>query len=814
MDWVVDWVVERGGGFMMAGGYTTFDAGHYDQTVWEHITPVDMLAFGDGFNEQRFRVEIPKSVRKHPTWRISPDPAANEAILDTHPDFTGMNRVRRAKPGALVLMTRPELNNEPVIAVQQYGRGRSMAYLGDPNGGWARYLVGWGPPGGPAQGPHTELGHGAAFHVNVAATHAASGPPPPHPSPYYAQYFVNVVNWLGENSVRWRRDKLAGRVTTAQAQPGRDLPVAAEVLSVTKLDDVLALDVGARLDAPGSRRVRLEFNRDRREFVGQLPIPADWGGGELSVLFDTLAAGESLTDSARVGVLHANPEFAESAPDRAFLAELAKIGGGRVIESVSDAVAVCRDSAGARAQEEHRSWRQPIWTRWPWWTAFALALCFEWALRRRAATNAAMAAALVLLIASASDVARAQETTPPAPPPSTPALSATEINALVDQLGAPRVRLRDEAESKLEAIPEAFEFVKTAAKDSSNTELRLRARNVLQVLRRNLWQEENAVTKHSKESYAQKLIASADGQTLYSRGEDAVIAWNPATLESKLSLGPKSTLWRDWQRDGPAGTLALSPDGQRLVCTDAMGTILVYKTADGSELARFTNQDPEDTRFAAINFRAVWGAGFLPDGKLLATVDRVGYLRFWDSENGKLILSATSLPGNVCRAMAVSPDGKLIAVSTDLGGQPDRLWIYDVEHQKWTHMEETLHRSFSLQFSHDGRLLLAGNHGGLAILYKVSPEGVLSDERRIGPVGNGVWCSAFSSDEKSIFSATEDTEGQLSEWGIDSNEELWRSPVLEKALTSVVVLGPDRVATIGRDQAVRIWQRRVLPKPK
>jgi hypothetical protein len=60
MQWVVDWVTERGGGFLMGGGYTTFDVGHYDQTPWERIIPVDMLAFGDGFNEQRFAIEIPK----------------------------------------------------------------------------------------------------------------------------------------------------------------------------------------------------------------------------------------------------------------------------------------------------------------------------------------------------------------------------------------------------------------------------------------------------------------------------------------------------------------------------------------------------------------------------------------------------------------------------------------------------------------------------------------------------------------------------------------------------------------------------------
>ncbi len=392
LDWVVDWVVERGGGFVMGGGLSTFDAGHYEETVWEHITPVDIFGYGDGYKGGQFSIEIPKAARNHPTWRISPDPIKNDEILDSHPDFVGMNRVRRAKPGALVLMTRPDLE-EPVIAVQQYGRGRSMAYLSDPNGGSAEFTCSWGPPGSPPVGPETELGHGRNFHFNEAAAHGGSGPPPPHPAAYYGQYWVNVVNWLGENSIRWRRDKLSGRVTTAQAQPGRELPVAAEVLAVTKLDELLALNVGARLDAPGSPRVRLEFDRDRREFLGRVPVPADWSGSELNVLFDTIAADNPFTDSVRVGVLHANPEFAEFAPDRPFLAELARIGGGRVIGNVADAVAACRDSAKAREREERRTWLQPRWARWPWWAVFAAALCCEWALRRRAATRATLAVA-------------------------------------------------------------------------------------------------------------------------------------------------------------------------------------------------------------------------------------------------------------------------------------------------------------------------------------------------------------------------------------------------------------------------------------
>lgn len=796
MQWVVDWVTERGGGFLMGGGYTTFDVGHYDQTPWERITPVDMLGFGDGFNEQRFKVQIPKSARKHPTWRISPDLELNEQILDSHPDFTGMNRVRRAKPGAMVLMTRPSFNGEPVIAAQQYGRGRSIAYLGDPNGGWAKFLVGWGPPGGPAQGGHTELGHGDRFKVNTTATKAATGAQPPHPSPYYAQYWTNVVKWLGENSIRWRRDKLAGRVTATQAQPGSLLPVAAEVLAVTNRDALLALNVGARLDRPGSPRVRLEYDRDRREFTGQLPIPADFAGGEAAIVFDTVAAGDSLTDAARVGVRHTNPEWAETAPDREFLAELAKVSGGRVIENVADAVAVCREAAAARARDAQRRWSQPSWTRWPWWTALAGLLCGEFALRRRAATNAALIASIFLVLVVPT---QAQEATP----------SPSEIQALLEQLGAPRVRLRDEAEDKLKSIRSAFEAAKLAMKESPNAEIRLRARNVVQALRQNLWQQESESTGHASQpsTFVRRIAVSPDGKSFFTRGEDHVRVWEAESGLPGITFGIPATRWKDWQRGGLLQTLALSPDGTRLLSTDSLGNLVVNQVSDGKELKRWQNVDPSNPSVPPAEY-AVWNAAFFPDGRRIAITDRAGFLRIWNLETGALERSESIWRPQIGRALAISPDGNFIACSTDWAWDPDHLCVWDVAQAKWSHRQVTERKTMTLTFSRDGKQLLGASHTGFVHLWPVSPTGALGPARRIGRVGKEAWGAAFSTDEKSIFAVTNAGEGQLSQWDVETGEELWRSPQMAVGLVGVSVLGPNRVVTIGLDEKVRIWQRR------
>ncbi|WP_009965522.1 glutamine amidotransferase [Verrucomicrobium spinosum] len=382
MQWVVEWVVERGGGFLMAGGNTAFDSGNYDRTPWEKITPVDMVDYGDGNYGGTLEVAIPASVRNHPIWQLVSDPKENAAILDTHPSFSGMNRVRRAKPGATILAVVKDEPDQPVIAAQNYGRGRSIAYLPDPNGGWGAEVIRWSSDHAPTLGDRIELGQGASLTTHPSEAQAPASPRPPHPSPYYAAYWVNTMKWLAENSIRWRRDKLSGKILVAQAEPGGKLPVAVEFLAETDPEKVAVQEIGARLDLPGSPRVRLTYDRDRREFTGMLQMPRELTNQEVQVLFDTNTGREVLTDAAQCGVRVQSREYTRSAPDGELMAGLAKAGGGEVLTTVESAVAASRAASEAHAARESRAWPQPVWSRWSWWAVIMTLLALEWLLRR------------------------------------------------------------------------------------------------------------------------------------------------------------------------------------------------------------------------------------------------------------------------------------------------------------------------------------------------------------------------------------------------------------------------------------------------
>src|SRR5581483_6831127 len=62
-DWTVELVGERGGGFAMVGGHTSFGAGRWDETSWDGMIPVDMSQTPSGpsgtLNDVTLQVRVP-----------------------------------------------------------------------------------------------------------------------------------------------------------------------------------------------------------------------------------------------------------------------------------------------------------------------------------------------------------------------------------------------------------------------------------------------------------------------------------------------------------------------------------------------------------------------------------------------------------------------------------------------------------------------------------------------------------------------------------------------------------------------------------
>ena len=119
--------VESGGGFCMIGGYMTFQGmegkGKWKGSILEPVLPVDMI-FGDD------RVEVPDGV----DLRCNPgDHEILGGLPAEWPYILGYNQTI-AKPGAKVLIKAEE---DPLLAVHEYGKGRAAAYTTDCAPHWA-----------------------------------------------------------------------------------------------------------------------------------------------------------------------------------------------------------------------------------------------------------------------------------------------------------------------------------------------------------------------------------------------------------------------------------------------------------------------------------------------------------------------------------------------------------------------------------------------------------------------------------------------------------------------------------------------------
>jgi uncharacterized membrane protein len=136
---IVDFVNNRGGGFLMIGGKNSFSAGKYQNTVIADILPVELPSDNalPVLDEVMF---VPTDYGKtHNLMRLSSDPATNAKIWGQLPPLADFNRVGEAKPGGVVLArgNAEKTAGSPILlAYQRYGRGRSMVFTSGSSWYW------------------------------------------------------------------------------------------------------------------------------------------------------------------------------------------------------------------------------------------------------------------------------------------------------------------------------------------------------------------------------------------------------------------------------------------------------------------------------------------------------------------------------------------------------------------------------------------------------------------------------------------------------------------------------------------------------
>jgi WD40 repeat protein/serine/threonine protein kinase len=254
-------------------------------------------------------------------------------------------------------------------------------------------------------------------------------------------------------------------------------------------------------------------------------------------------------------------------------------------------------------------------------------------------------------------------------------------------------------------------------------------------------------------------------------------------------------------------SLALSPDGKRVVSSGWDMTIKVWDMAKGSELVTIKvgdkkaylqalyHGDLDGWRQARLNL--AWSIAFSPNGKQIASGHESGEIKIWDAATGKQ-LKTLQAHKNPIDSIAFSLDGKRMASRA----YEIKLW----DTSNWTELMSLHDRASTgmdscVTFSPDGK--------------RIASTGGEDDQIKVWDTvtGQGIW-SIWGHDYYA-YSVSFSPDGKFLASGGDNEIKIWDAPTGSNVMTlrgqdaSVcsVAFSPDGkyVASGSRDNTIRVW---------
>ncbi|HAB15509.1 MAG TPA: glutamine amidotransferase [Verrucomicrobiota bacterium] len=350
-------VEQFGGGFVMIGGNSAFGKGGYHRTVLDRIIPVAMESSDDS-EARPIRLQVPTAAWTHPLIAFSDDRAETVRIwTEKFPTLYGMNRVERAKPGAVVLAKADDGN--VLIAVQEIGKGRSMAFTSDTTRTWGRdFETIWGEASAPGR----------------RLTESNSD------SRYYRQFWVNAVRWLAAGKVSKTNSAVTLELAQGYAQPGESVKASVKVRN-PQLQEIATAEVSLQFaGAPQSNAiVRARYDSASRTYEANIPVPS---AGSHVLVASATQRGVKLGEDRQLLVGESSDREMEDLRARPeSMAAIARVSGGQAYQL--DSAPAAPGALFAQVPPgtvEYR--RRPLWDK-PWWLGTILGfLTLEWAVRR------------------------------------------------------------------------------------------------------------------------------------------------------------------------------------------------------------------------------------------------------------------------------------------------------------------------------------------------------------------------------------------------------------------------------------------------
>jgi uncharacterized membrane protein len=339
-------VSERGGGFLMLGGAESFRQGNYTGTVIASLLPVYLDRPAPARLPSKWKLNLTREGWLQPWTRLRSTEADEKDRLNSMPALDVLNTVREVKPGASVLatVTDEDNNRHPALAVQRFGLGRTAAMLIGDLWHWGmhdeasqkdlakswRQLVRWLVSDVPAR-------------VAVTAQTAADGDP--------------------------AKVRLVVKVRDEEYKPLDNASVQLTIRKVSASQGAATNDLQLAADASPSQPGTYERDYIATEGACTVEAVATQSDGKI---IGRSSAGWASDPAAE--------EFRSLKPNRAYLESLAKRTGGEVL--TMDGLRDFVRQLPQRRAPVMEPWSKPLWQE-PAVYLFALG-CFvaEWGIRR------------------------------------------------------------------------------------------------------------------------------------------------------------------------------------------------------------------------------------------------------------------------------------------------------------------------------------------------------------------------------------------------------------------------------------------------
>ena len=342
---IADFVDRRGGSLLMLGGARSFGEGGYGGTPVADALPLAIAPNTRASEPQglsRLQVQPTRAGQAHAVTQVASTEAASAARWRELPQVTTVNAPLQPKPGATVLLTGTDEGgrNQPVLAWQQFGRGKAIAMTLQDTWQWQM---------------HASISLEDQTHEN---------------------YWRQMIRWLVDGVP----GVVEARTTAERVEPGEAVTIEAAVVDPTfvELNDASVI---AHVVQPngGTLNVPLTWTGERDGQYRGTFVSTEPGSYEVTVD----AAKGTTTLGSGVSYLRAGPsdaEYFDPTMHEAPLRRIAEETGGRFYTPANVAGMpedVRYAGRGVTSVEERELWNMPIIL-----IALMGLVCAEWGYRR------------------------------------------------------------------------------------------------------------------------------------------------------------------------------------------------------------------------------------------------------------------------------------------------------------------------------------------------------------------------------------------------------------------------------------------------